>query len=56
VHAQLYSKAIVALKNKKELEKVEYYVCTVCGNTVEGEAPDKCPICGSPKSKFFKPA
>jgi rubrerythrin len=56
VHAKLYSKAIDALKNKKELEKVEYYVCSVCGNTVEGEAPDKCPICGSPKSKFFKPA
>jgi rubrerythrin len=54
-HAKLFSKAIDALKNKKPMEKVDYYVCGVCGNTVEGEAPDKCPICGSPKEKFFKP-
>ena len=56
VHAKLYQQAINALKNKKEMEKVDYYVCSVCGNTVEGSPPDKCPICGSPKSAFFKPA
>jgi rubrerythrin len=56
VHAELYQKAIDALKNKKPIEKVDYYVCSVCGNTVEGEAPEKCPICGNPKSKFYKPA
>ena len=55
IHAKLYSKAIDALKNKKPNEKVDYYVCSVCGNTVEGEPPDKCPICGSPKEKFYKP-
>ena len=56
IHSKLYQKAIDALKSKKELEKVDYHVCSVCGNTVEGSPPDKCPICGSPKSKFFKPA
>ena len=56
IHAKLYQKAIDALKNKKPLEKVDYYVCSVCGNTVESEAPEKCPICGNPKTKFFKPA
>jgi rubrerythrin len=55
IHAKLYSKAIDALKNKKPMEQVDYYVCSVCGNTVEGAPPDKCPICGSPKEKFFKP-
>jgi rubrerythrin len=55
IHAKLYGKAIDALKNKKPMEKVDYYVCSVCGNTVEGEPPDKCPICGSPKEKFYKP-
>ncbi len=54
VHAGFFSKAVEALKNKKELAQVDYYVCSVCGNTVESEAPEKCPICGSPKSKFFK--
>jgi rubrerythrin len=56
VHAKLYQKAIDALKSKKELAKVDYYVCGVCGNTVEGVAPEKCPICGAPKEKFYKPA
>lgn len=56
VHGKLYRKAIDALQNKKELEKVDYYVCSVCGHTVEGAPPDKCPICASPKSVFFKPA
>ncbi len=54
IHANLFSKAIEALKNKQEPAKVDYYVCSVCGNTVENEAPERCPICGSPKTKFFK--
>jgi rubrerythrin len=54
IHAKLFNKAIDALKNKKTLEQVDYYVCGVCGNTVEGAPPDKCPICGAPKEKFFK--
>jgi rubrerythrin len=56
IHAKLYQKAIDSVKNKKEMPKVDYYVCSVCGNTVEGEAPDKCPVCGNPKTKFFKTA
>jgi rubrerythrin len=56
IHAGLFQKAIDAVKNQKELEKVDYYVCGVCGNTVEGAPPEKCPICGAPREKFFKPA
>ena len=54
VHAGLFSKALEALKSKKEIAKVDYYICSVCGNTVEGTAPEKCPICGAPKTKFFE--
>ena len=29
------------------------FICTVCGYVHEGdEAPEKCPICGAPRSKF----
>ena len=29
------------------------FICTVCGYIHEGdEAPEKCPTCGAPKSKF----
>jgi rubrerythrin len=56
VHAKLYQKAMDAVKNRKQLEEVDYYVCGVCGNTAEGSPPDVCPICGAPKEKFFKPS
>lgn len=51
IHADLYKKA---LENLGKNEAVEYYVCQVCGNTVENEAPDECPICGAKKQAFKK--
>jgi rubrerythrin len=51
IHAGLYQKA---LDNLGSNEEVGYYVCQVCGNTVEGEAPERCPICGAPKKMFKK--
>jgi len=29
------------------------FVCSVCGYTVEGEAPETCPVCAHPKAYFF---
>ena len=54
IHANLYAKAIEALKNKKALAETDYNVCSVCGNTVDGNLPEKCPICGAPKNRFSK--
>lgn len=54
IHAGLFTKAIEALKTNRALAQIDYYVCGVCGNTVEGSAPEKCPICGAPKSRFMK--
>ena len=54
IHANLFTRAIETLKTGKKPASVDYFVCSVCGNTVEGEAPEKCPICGVPKAKFFK--
>jgi rubrerythrin len=51
IHADLYKKAIDDLGKNKE---TDYHVCQVCGMTVEGDAPDKCPVCGAPKSSFKK--
>jgi rubrerythrin len=51
IHADLYKKALKALGNNNE---VDYYVCGHCGNTVENEAPDVCPICGALKKDFMK--
>jgi rubrerythrin len=52
IHAKLFSKAIEALEGNKMSTKTDYYVCEVCGNTVEGAAPERCPICGAPKKEF----
>lgn len=56
IHAKLLQKVTLALEKGQKLEQVDYYVCRVCGNTVEGIAPDRCPICGAPKEQFFKPS
>ena len=52
IHHNLYQKAAQALESGAALEDKPYFVCQVCGNTVPGEAPETCPICGAPKSKF----
>jgi rubrerythrin len=54
VHAGLYKKAKEAVDNGEDMEFQPIHVCQVCGFTVEGEAPDKCPLCGSPKEKFSR--
>ena len=54
VHHGLFKAALDMLEKRQALEDKTFYVCQVCGNTVEGEAPDKCPICGVSK-KMFKP-
>ncbi len=53
IHAGLYGEAIEAVKAGKDLPETPIYVCEICGNTVYGEAPDKCDICGVPKERFF---
>jgi rubrerythrin len=54
IHHGLYSKALEPVKTGKDLETVSVFVCEICGNTVEGQAPEKCPVCGVPASKFFE--
>lgn len=51
IHAVLYKKALESIGKNEE---VDYYVCGCCGNTVENEAPDICPVCECPKVEFFK--
>ncbi len=51
IHAALYQKALDNLGKNVE---ADYYVCAVCGYTVEGEAPDDCPVCKAKKAAFRK--
>ena len=52
IHHGLYSNALEAVKGGKDLPAAAIFVCGVCGNTVLGQAPDKCPVCGAPQSRF----
>jgi rubrerythrin len=54
VHARLYKEAIENM-NKKE-EVYDYFVCPICGFTAPRFAPDKCPVCNTPGTKFLKVA
>ncbi len=51
-HYDLYGKALEALEAGKDLTPASIYVCDVCGHTHVGGAPDRCPVCGAPTSKF----
>ncbi len=54
IHHKLYKKALEVLESGDDLEDKKIYVCSVCGYTHEGEAPDKCPVCGAVKKAFNK--
>ena len=54
VHAKLYGDAKQAVESGKDVVAVDIWVCTSCGFTMEGEPPEKCPVCGAVKAKFRK--
>lgn len=54
IHHKYYEAAIKAFDAGQQLKDEPYFVCPVCGNTVAGEAPEKCPICSTSGSKFKK--
>jgi len=53
IHHRLYSEALNTVKGGDDLPSRAVFVCSVCGNTVYGEAPDICNVCGAKKDKFM---
>ena len=51
-HAALFKKAKQSVDSGKDVPLGPVQVCVVCGWTYEGNAPDKCPICGATRDKF----
>ncbi len=51
VHANLYQRALENLDNP---HGADYLVCSVCGYTVEDQAPDKCPVCNAGAKAFYQ--
>ena len=54
IHHGLYSQALESVKAGNDLSANKIMVCEICGNTVYGDAPDICPVCGAKHEKFFE--
>ncbi len=52
IHHNLYSDALKAMDGGGDLAADKVFVCGICGNTVYGAAPEKCPVCGALAAKF----
>lgn len=52
VHARIYELALEAVKQGKDLEVTEFYLCPICGYIELGTRPDRCPICNVIGEKF----
>ena len=52
IHHKLYTDTLARLEKGEEMDLKPFFVCKYCGNTVEGAAPEKCPICGAPRRMF----
>jgi rubrerythrin len=52
IHHGLFDAALSKVEKGESVAEKTIYVCQYCGNTVEGEAPEKCPVCGMPRKMF----
>ncbi len=52
IHAELYTAALEASDDK--FVDADFYICSVCGHTQDGEATEKCPICGAAPKAYQK--
>jgi rubrerythrin len=52
IHAAMFQEAKQAVDSGKDVELGAIQVCDNCGYTHEGDAPDRCPVCGVAKDRF----
>ncbi|MCS7216386.1 MAG: rubrerythrin family protein [Candidatus Bipolaricaulota bacterium] len=52
IHAEMYRRAKAAAEKGEDIRIGTIYICSVCGHTVEGTPPERCPICGAPREKY----
>jgi len=54
VHAELYEKALQAVRDGKDLDEVNIYLCPVCGHIELGMPTENCPVCGVKPSTYVQ--
>ncbi len=52
MHLGLFERAKKTVDEGRDQSPEPIQVCSVCGYTLEGDAPAKCPICGATKESF----
>ena len=52
IHAAMYHAAKQSVDSGKDIDIGTINICAVCGHTLEGDAPDRCPVCGATKAQF----
>jgi rubrerythrin len=52
-HKRMYAEARQEVLKGKDIGKQAVSVCLICGHTVIGELPDKCPVCAAAK-EFYR--
>lgn len=53
-HHALFQAALDRLDRGQPVAEQPFFVCQVCGHTVEGAAPDRCPVCGAAARMYKK--
>jgi len=53
IHAAMFDKARKAVDAGNDVELGPVQICSVCGHTIEGDAPERCPICNAVKEKYI---
>lgn len=56
VHHGLFTDALAAVSAGQDLADEVIHVCAICGHTVIGEAPDRCPVCKAKGEKYAEVA
>ncbi len=54
IHEELYKLALQQVREGKDMDIEDVYICPVCGHTHIGKPTEKCPICGLPPEKYKK--
>lgn len=54
VHKAMFADALRSLENGQDVPDGDYYICPICGYPALLEIPERCPVCATPKEKFYK--
>jgi rubrerythrin len=54
IHEVMYGEAKKLVESGQDTATNAVYICPVCGYTVIGDPPAKCPVSATPKEKFVK--